>query len=428
MIVLILVPGIARAQAPQGYVSLFGDYFPNRQDTTELRARIFAEQTFDPSPRILINASAFADGLLARRPVPALSGAAGEGSLQQVTGGIVRVHDLNVRYSTDRVDLLAGYARVVWGTLDEIQPTDVINPLDVSRFFFEGRAEARLPMLLFRGQVHLSEDVAVEGIYLPDFRRGRFDQLEEPSSPFNLPSTVPPDVVCLAIGCPVLPLPIDDREPAFTAANAQGGGRLSVTTGRVDWSVSAFRGFESFGLYELEALSSQAQLALRYPRYTMIGGDFEAVRGAWGMRGEIAAFVDDNFQSPDLSIVDGTSFDAGVGFDRKAGDYTISGTLLFHTESYDRALSASNESRRRNEVSVIASADRTFARERYRLRGFGLYNAAEESGFLRGIGIINLRDNLALEGSLGWFFGDGEDLASRFTDSDFSYLRIKYYF
>ena len=67
----------------------------------------------------------------------------------------------------------------------------------------------------------------------------------------------------------------------------------------------------------------------------MIGGDFESVRGKWGMRGEVAAFVEDNFQSPDLRVVTGHSFDAGVGVDRRAGDYTLSGTVLVHSESYD---------------------------------------------------------------------------------------------
>jgi hypothetical protein len=416
---------VAAQGLPQGYVSLFGDYFPNRQDTTELRARLFVEETFDPSPRVLINASAFADGLLARRPGPG-------GSLEGVSGGILRVHDLNIGYSNDRVDVLAGYGRIVWGKLDEIQPTDVINPLDVSRFFFEGRGEARLPVLLLRGRVHASDDVAFEGIYLPDFRRGRFDQLEEPSSPFNLPARIPQDVVCLAIGCPPIPFTVDDREPRFTPGNAQAGARVSVTTGRVDWSVSAFRGFESFGLYEVDpsslAGSSPPRLARVYPRVTMIGGDFEAVRGGWGVRGEVAAFVDDSFQSPDVAIVDGMSFDAGVGFDRKAGDYTMSGTLLFHRESYETQLSSTDPRRGRTDVSLVASADRTFARERYRLRGFGLFNAAETSGFIRGIGSASLRDNVALEASLGWFVGRGEDLAGRFADSDFAYVRLKYYF
>ena len=36
-IVQLLVAAAASAQVPTGYASLFGDYFPNRSDTTELR-------------------------------------------------------------------------------------------------------------------------------------------------------------------------------------------------------------------------------------------------------------------------------------------------------------------------------------------------------------------------------------------------------
>lgn len=420
----------ARAQsAPDGYISLFGDYFPNQYDTTELRARVFVEQIIDPSPRIVITASGFAEGLLARRPV---FEAAPSTTTEAVTDGIARVQDLNVQITRGRTDVLLGYARIAWGKLDEIQPSDVINPLDVSRFFFEGRNEARLPTLLARARIHVSDDLTVEGVYVPDFRRGRFDQLEEATSPFNLPLTVAQDpVACLAIGCPQ-PAAIDDRQPPFTASHAQGGARVSLTTGRVDWSVSAFRGFESFGMYTADRIPDvqPAPLAIArvYPRFTMISGDFEAVRGAWGLRGEVAAFVDDNFQSPDLRAITGTSIEAGVGVDRRAGDYTVSGTVLVHSESYDTALSLRDASNGRSDVSFVASADRTFARERYRLRAFGVYNATEASGFVRAIAIASLEDNLALEGSIGWFAGDGRDLVGRFGNSDFLYLRVKYHF
>jgi len=425
-----------RAQSPTGYVSLFGDYFPNRQDTTELRARVFVEEKIEPSARLVFTLSGFAEGLLSQRVVPG----SGQG-LQSVTDGIVRVQDGNIVILGQRVDLLAGYARIAWGKLDEIQPTDVINPLDVSRYFFEGRSEARLPVLLARARIHLSESISLDGVYLPDFRRGRFDQLDEPTSPFNLPVTVAEDpVVCLAIGCPTAPVPVSDRAPAFKAGNAQGGARVSATSGRVDWSVSVFRGFESFGLYTFEGAPRSPvpppTVAVVYPRFTMVGGDFEAVRGRWGLRGEAAAFVDDNFQSADLRVVGGQSFDAGVGVDRRAGDYTLSATVLVHSESYDTPLSVPNSSPNlsdavsdgRTDVSLVVSADRTFARERYRFRGFGVYNAAAASGFIRGIGIANLRDNLGLEASIGWFAGDGRDLVGRFGDSDFAYLRLKYYF
>ena len=426
---LLAVASAAAAQnLPKGDVSLFTDYFPNRSDAIELRARAFAEQTLEPARPLTIKLSGFAEGLLARRP-----GAPGTGSLQGIGGGIVRLHDANLVLSRGRFDLLAGYGRVNWGKLDEIQPTDVINPLDVSKFFFAGRSDARLSTVLARGRFHAYENVTLEGVYVPDFRRGRFDQLDEPTSPFNLTVGLAGDpVVCLAIGCPTLPATVEDREPRFALENGQGGGRLSVTTGRVDWSVSAYRGLESFGLYQVVGSrgvsASTPVLALEYPRFTMIGGDFEAVRGEWGLRGEVAAFVDDSFQSPELRIVPGRSLDAGAGVDRRAGDYTVSATVLFHAESYDAPLSAASQEDGRHDVSIVGSADRAFAREKYRLRAFAVYNATESSGFLRAIGMASLRDNLSLEASLGWFAGDGRDLVGRFGDSDFAYIRLRCYF
>jgi hypothetical protein len=240
------VRAVCAQPLPKGYLSLFTDYFPNQRDTIELRARLFVEETIEPTPRLEINLSGFAEGLLARRPHPAA--ATPSDSRQFVKDAIVRVHDANLAWTGERADVLVGYARVAWGKLDEIQPTDVINPLDVSRFFFEGRSEARLPVLLVRGRWHFTPDLTIEGIVEPDFRRGRFDRLDEPTSPFNLPLLVAEDpIVCLALGCPVVPT-VDDRQPAFTAENMQGGARVSATTGRVDWSVSAYRGFDSFRL------------------------------------------------------------------------------------------------------------------------------------------------------------------------------------
>ncbi|HEY7499744.1 MAG TPA: DUF1302 family protein [Vicinamibacterales bacterium] len=410
---LLLTAYSAAAQTPTGYVSLFGDYFPNRRDAAELRGRIFVEEKLEPSTRIAINLAGFAEGLLARR--------ATIGEPRSVTDAIVRIQEASVALSGRRADLLAGFARVTWGKLDEIQPTDVINPLDVSRFFFEGRSEARLPVLLVRGRFHVNDDAAIEGVYVPDFRSGRFDRLDEPSSPFNLPLAI--------AGTPFVVDQRDDRKPAFTARNAQGGARLSATSGTVDWSVSAYRGFESFGLYEIDPASvPPLTIARVHPRFTMIGGDVEAVRGQWGLRGEVAVFVDDNFQSSDARVVRGSSIDAGAGVDRRAAGATWSGTVLFHAESYERPLSAVNSDTERKDLTFVGSFDRTFSRERYRLRGFAVYNANEGSAFLRTIAMASLRDNVALEGSIGWFAGDGRDLVGRFGDSDFVYARLKYYF
>jgi len=418
MVVCLLVPASAQTR-PTGDVTVTADYLPNRNRTSELRARVFAEEVFDPTPRWLFTLSGFAEGLLARRGVQQPP------SHTDVATAIVRVQDGSARYTTSRFDLLAGFSRVVWGRLDEVQPTDVVNPLDVSRFFFEGRSEARLPVGLIRARAFLSEGATLEGVYVPFFRRGRFDQLDEPTSPFNIEASV---LAAGEDGAAALPIATRQREPPAAFRNAQGGARFSATTGRLDWSVSAYRGFEPFGFGALPE-AAVVPIDIVYPRFTMIGGDFETVRGPWGLRGEVAAFVEDNFQHQALKVVGGSSIDAGAGVDRKAGDYRISGSVLVHHESYDEPiLREDGLQRTRSEVSLILSADRSFAAERYQVRTFGVYNATETSAFLRAIATAKLRDNVSLEGSAGWFAGEGGTVIGRFSDSDFGYVRVKYYF
>lgn len=375
---------------PTGYVSVFLDRLPNR-DATELRARGFAEEKIDAGPHLRLTASGFVEGLLADRG-------------GRVSDVIAEPQELNVAFHAKRVDLAAGLGRVIWGRLDELQPTDVINPIDVSRFFFEGRSEARLSVPLVHATLYAGGKASIEGVYVPFFRRGRFDRLAEGSSPFDLTP----------------PVPFTDLPPPRDAGHAQGGARLNVTSGRVDWSVSAYRGFRPFGVF-----ASQGGIVRIYPRFTMVGGDFETVTGAWVVRGEVAAFTPDAFQAPGLPIaVKGQSFDAGAALDRKAGNYRISGQILVHRERYDQAVDPPG----RTDVSLVVSADRTFAREKYRGRLFGVYNPNNGSGFVRGIAGATLRDNVALEGSLGWFAGSGPDTISRFADSDFAYVRLKYFF
>ena len=166
-----------------------------------------------------------------------------------------------------------------------------------------------------------------------------------------------------------------------------------------------------------------------FPRFTMLGADFETVSGQWAFRGEAAAFVDDSFQGAAPSVIPGRAFDAGFGVERKAGNYHLTTTLLFHGEWADEQVPAGGVPyEERRDLSVIASADRTFANERYQVRAFSVYNPSEQSVFWRTIGFAKLRDDVAVEGSLGWFGGDGRDTIGRFGDSDFAYVRLKYYF
>ena len=165
------------------------------------------------------------------------------------------------------------------------------------------------------------------------FRRGRFDQLDEPTSPFNLEQALGRDqVACLAIGCPaVLPVEITRHEPAATLNNGQGGLRFNTTSGKVDWSVAAYRGLEPFGL--ATAGTPAADAGGRAGEYYV-----SAIHDAWwGLRNRSRA--SGAFAAKWL-LSSRTTFRArfvlfpahrlmqGLGVDRQAGAYRISGTAL----------------------------------------------------------------------------------------------------
>jgi hypothetical protein len=157
-----------------------------------------------------------------------------------------------------------------------------------------------------------------------------------------------------------------------------------------------------------------------FPRFTMISADFESVRGAWAFRGEAAFFSDEGVGD------EGRSWDAGFAVDRRAGDYRLSGSALVHDDPLDST------------ATFIFGADRSFARERYNTRTFGAINVTDGSAFVRNVTAWSMRDNLALEGSIGWFFNDNEtgpvdprvtsNVFGRFADRDFFYVRLKAYF
>jgi uncharacterized protein DUF1302 len=399
--VLCVLGGNLFAQTPDGYVSVGLDALPNAPGTPiELRARLFADEKLAPLEHLTLRAAASLDVLGLR------SGRESRG------GGSHRLalvpSELHAEFTGQHADLRLGYSRVVWGRLDEVQPTDVVNPLDLARFFFDGRSEARLAVPMVRGRVFFGERASIEAIVVPQFRRGRFDLLDEVSSPFNGETGT---------------VPVSRREPAIAWHNLQGGGRFSATTRRVDWAATFYRGFDAFGTY----IPAGPQMVLHvFPRYTMVGGDFETTRGRWALRGEVARF------SGGMEGVDG-----GIGLDRRAGEIHVSGTVLVHHESPPNApqlsLRGGVPAGSYTAASIVAAADRSFARERYRTRTFAVYNATERATFVRNITSMEVRANVSLEGSIGWFFGAGtsrarRDVIGQFSDRDFLYARLRVHF
>ncbi len=335
------------------------------QDAQELRPRITFSGSAELSKNARVHVEGIVEGLAADRP---LRGG-------KVTAIAADARDAWVEAGGKYADLRAGYGRLAWGRLDEVQPSDVINPIDTARFFLEGRSDARLPVGFARARLFPTSALTIEAVLVPWFRRSVFDSLDEKTSPFNLIPGIP--------------------QPDGPAA-MQGGGRVSATIGRVDVSTSVYRGTDTF-------ISPQG-----YRRFTMVAADFETVAGAWAVRGETALRA-------------GQAFDAGVGVDRKTGEFRVFASAIVHRDF------ATPFARQSTNLNLIGSIDRRFGREHYLARVFGIANPGDRSGFLRGLLIWSATDKLALEVSAAKFIGTGDDGIARFAGRDFAGARLRWY-
>ena len=69
----------------------------------------------------------------------------------------------------------------------------------------------------------------------------------------------------------------------------------------------------------------------------------------------------------------------GFGFDRRAGDYRLFGSVVTRRE-----WSVEDVTVNRTNVNLVGSIERSFGRERYRTRLFGVVNPGEGAGVGRG--------------------------------------------
>ena len=442
---LLCGPSRAAAQASvEGTASVMADVLPDtaaddgRQTVGELRARVTADVRRTIGDHIQLRAAGYIDGLLGACWPSGRPGCGGRDARGRAA--VVRPTDLYVEWRGAHADLRAGASRVVWGRLDEFQPGDVVNPIDLSRFLLEGRGEARLASAMVRGRAFLRRGWTVEGVAVPWFRRGQFDQLGEEDSPFNLGPRLPP----CAGGRNVCPTLLRQPSSPRIGADAwQGGGRVTGSVGRVDVGGSVYRGFDAFPVYTVLPVPTFApgppvfSASSYYPRFTMVAGDFETVRGPWGLRGEVAWFPQTTLQSFGAGTttgIPGRTLSAGVGADRKTGDYRVAANVVVTRRRPDRDLLVRalvlpyDPGVASTDVLMVGWAERSFVRETRTVRVLAAWNPDAESVFVRAIGGWSLRDDVALEVSGGWLRGSGQDLLSRLAQRDFLYARLKVHF
>ena len=395
-------PAQAQRGAVDGHASIGVDHLPNLEDTTELRARLFVERGWTPGPW-RIRGAVLVEGLAADRD-------------RTRHDGHLQVREATVGWSGGAFDVRAGIGTIVWGRLDEVQPTDVINPLDASKYLLEGRAEARLPVAHApRALVRRREGDGRSGVgaavHARPLRRARRGQLavQPPRRRRALHA-----VAGLSAGGAVHPpragavaADVARRRPPERHQRPGGLGARRLQR------VSGLR--PHLGRADRPAARHAARFHPAGPRLR----DLPAVHDDRRRRGNGARRLGDSRRDGGhdrrhrrdrhvaaRASTDTASAPASAPIARPA-PFASTAPSWSSAASRTRSRSLGIAGGADTNVSLVVGGDRGFARDTRKVRVFGAWNVADSSGFARTIGTWSLRDNLSLVGSVGWFFGAG---------------------
>jgi len=172
----------------------------------------------------------------------------------------------------DNFDLRMGKQVVAWGKADSVNPTDNINPQDLSNFF-EQDEEIGVPAVKLGYYIG---DFTIEGVFVPTFTPTRLPPLDSRLSVIDLSN---------------VPLPINDPDlPSDSIANSQYGIRVLTTHEGWDFSASFYDGINDYPNVRLEPDFSITPV---YNKIRVIGADFATTFDRWGVHGEAAQFLSD---------------------------------------------------------------------------------------------------------------------------------------
>jgi len=206
-----------------------------------------------------------------------------------------------------KLDLRLGHQIIAWGRADGINPTDNLTP---KNYFVRSPEpdDMRLGNYLFRARYRLTENIRLEGIWVPFYRFSiyRFDLFEMP------------DYVKFK----------QAENPSWESSGGNTGLKAEFLFRGIDGSVSWFSGFNPQPGIDIDHLNMEMtgdidmELAAAAYRHHTIGADFAAVAGSFGIRGEAGLRIPVNDYRDEIFTPE-TDFRYVFGVDRSFGNFNI---------------------------------------------------------------------------------------------------------
>ncbi len=344
-------------------------------------------------------------------------------------------------FLTDNLDLRIGRQRIAWGTADQFNPTDNLNPDDLEDIFNFG--------------AHFGSNAVLANYYLGDFT------LTGVVIPVFQPATLPYGdwsqafTASTSLPVPILVVQTMDRiilpENKLTETTSYAV-KIAGTHWGYDWSLSYYNGRDDLPLPTAVQLTPadqnsnfKAEVTLIYPRMQVIGADLAGSLWDIGIWAEAAVFFPEKYWQtvtfPNISPPPETVTFTSIALDDKpyvkwvvGGDYTFKSgwyvnVQFLHGFLHERGQDNLND-------YLLARVEKRMLNDALKVVPFGIalavpdWQDVQNNYGLAGGPEIAYSPVDALEIAIGAYLitGKGDNLFSRIKDFDEGFVKVTYSF
>lgn len=329
-----------------------------------------------------------------------------------------------------------GIQTVNWGKADEMRPTDILSPQDLTLFALEDRNDRKLGRFAAKALFSFSEKFSAEIIWLP-IQRASEATFEEDS-----PFTSRPLLNLFDQGFELE----DFTLPQKKLSHSDLGLKLNFNLAGIDISSSFYHGYDPTPVLEIIDPLGSKDLKPRLSRVTMWGVDFERVVGSFVLRGEAAYFSKGKLfraplDQPELALKYGPDgflaekdyLDITLGLDKN--DFLLPRMYLnlqylySHVPDYEKGLLVDNGTAlNAHNHAAIWNMSYDWGNMVYRLEFSGSYSFSHGDYLLSPSFHLKIGMETKLILGAHYFGGKESTFLGQFRDKSFAFLKLEHLF
>ncbi len=306
------------------------------------------------------------------------------------------------------LDVKAGRQVVVWGKLDNLRVTDILNPLDLRVFGATDIEDLRLPVNMLKIDAYLS-NWTLTGMAIPEIRFNKNPEYGSDFYPADLP-------------------PVHEETPANGLENMEYA--FSVSGVFSGWDIAFYWADVYSDASHLERLPGFFQVELDHARLNLYGAAFDVALGNWLLKSEIAHVTGLKYFNTDDDTYSRT--DVGAGIEFSGFSEAILGVEIVkrYIHDYEDILENEPDNLEKTTTQSVARLTKTWLNKTLTLTilasAFG--SDFKKGSFQRYELVYDISDDLLVKGGLIAYQSGATNGFGNIGENDRLFLEFKYSF